>query len=296
MKSPLRLRLSLLALALPAAVAPVEAGSVTGKFVLDGKPLAVGEVVAFRMRDQFNPREFQTYVMLSATPLDKAALGAALDPYLIAINDPAVMHSDHIGFSVEASGEVGMNARVGEVQYIDSSGKIMGQRGSLIANCKENTATRVACTVKTEKPVKSMDGPAWSVDYTFEADVMSRAAGKPLPAGGGDAGKALLALRSAIGGNDLGKILALLTPEEAGSYQEDWRTPEENLASAKDLLDFRVPKKPKVTGGEALADDRAILEVEGEPYDGGKMLYLVEMTRVDGKWLFASSSPAGMLR
>lgn len=287
-----------LTLALPAVAPanPANAAPITGKFVLDGKAVAVREVAAFRKRDGFNPRQFETYVVLSATPVDKAAIGEALDPYVVAINDPAVMEADHLAFSVRSNGEVAMNAHVGEVQYIDTSGVMMGERGSLVASCKENTATRVACTVKTAKPVKSMDGPAWSVDLAFESDVISRPAGKPLPAGGGDPGKALLALRAAIGGKDLGKILAHLTPEEAKGYQEDWRSPEENLASANELLDIHVPKKPKITGGESLADDRVLLEVEGDPYGSGKMLYLVEMKRVAGKWLFASSSPVGLLR
>jgi hypothetical protein len=290
---PVRPWIFVLALALP-AVAP--AAPITGKFVLGGKPVAVREVAAFRMRDQFNPRQFETYVVLSATPVDKAAIGAALDPYSVAINDPAVMHDDYLAFSVRPNGEIAMNAHVGGVQYVDTSGVMMGQRGSLVASCKENTATRVACNVKTAKPVKSMNGPAWSVDLAFESDVISRRAGKPLPAGGGDAGRALLAFRAAVGGKDLGKILAFLTPEEAKGYQEEWRSPEENLTSANEILDIRVPKKPKITGGEALADDQVLLEVEGEPYENGKMLYLVEMKRVDGKWLYASSSPVGMLK
>ena len=141
-----------------------------------------------------------------------------------------------------------------------------------------------------------MDGPTWSMDLTFEADVLSRKPGKPLEKDGGAPGKALLALRAAVGGKDLAKILALLTPNEAKSYQEDWRTPAENLASAKDILDARLPKKPKITGGEMVADDHAVLEVEGEPYEKGRMLYLVEMRLINGKWVYEQSGVAGMLR
>jgi hypothetical protein len=272
------------------------AGPISGKFVLDGKPVPVSEVAAFRVRDQFNPRTVETYVMLTAKPVDRATIGASLDPYAVAINDPAVRDADYIAFSVRANGEIGMNAHVGGTQYLDTSGTMMGQRGSLIANCKENTPTRIACSVKTEKPVKSMDGPTWSVDLTFEADVLARTSGKPLAKDGEAPGKALLALRAAVGGNDLAKILALLTPEEAKSYQEDWRTPAENLVSAKDILDARLPKKPKITGGELVANDHAVLEVEGEPYENGRMLYLVEMRLVNGHWLYEQSSVAGMLR
>jgi hypothetical protein len=277
-------------------VGATHAAPISGKFILDGKPVQVREIFAFRTRDQFNPRTFLTYVMLTAKPVDRAAIAAALDPYTMAINDPAAHDQDYIGLSIEASGEVDVNARVGGTQYIDSSGKIMGQQGSLIAKCTENTPTRIACNVKTAKPVKTMDGPTWSMDMTFESDVVSRKPGKPLAKDGGAPGKALLALRSAVAGKDLAKILALLTPEEAKSYQEDWRTPAENLESAKDILDVQLPKKPKITGGELIADDHALLEVEGEPYENGHILYVVEMRLIDGRWVYESSSVAGMLR
>jgi hypothetical protein len=288
-------RLWVLVLILP-SLGVAHASPISGKFVLDGKTVPVSEVAAFRVRDQFNPRTVETYVMLTAKPVDRATIGASLDPYAVAINDPAVRDADYLAFSVRANGEIGMNAHVGGTQYLDTSGTMMGQRGSLIASCKENTPTRIACSVKTVKPVKSMDGPTWSVDLSFEAEVLSRTPGKPLAKDGEAPGKALLALRAAVGGNDLAKILALLTPEEAKSYQEDWRTPAENLVSAKDILDARLPKKPKITGGELVANDHAVLEVEGEPYENGRMLYLVEMRLVNGHWLYEQSSVAGMLR
>jgi hypothetical protein len=248
------------------------------------------------MRDQFNPRTIETYVMLTAKPVDRAAISASLDPYSVAINDPAVRDDDYLAFSVRANGETSVNAHVGGTQYLDTSGTMMGQPGSLIANCRENTPTRIACSVKTAKPVKPMDGPTWSMDLSFEADVLARAPGKPLARDGEAPGKALLALRAAVGGTDLATILALLTPHEAKDYQEDWRSPAENLASAKEMLDIRLPKKPKITGGEMVADDHAVLEVEGVPYENGHMLYLVEMRLIDGRWLYETSSVAGLLR
>ena len=283
-----------------AAMAPIaaHADSVTGQFDLGGKPLKPKEVAAFRMRDQFKPREFETYVMLTTKPVAKKdEIKNAIDPYSIAINDPSLKDdSDYIALSVGANGDVAMNAHVGGVQYVDTSGKIMGQPGSLTATCKENTATRVACTVKTPQPVKPMSGPTWSLDVTFDTNVLGRASGKALAKDGEAPGKALLALRAAVAGNDLGKILALMTPEMAKSYTADYNTPAENLKSAKEILDARLPKQPKITGGEWLSDDRALVEVEGMPFASSRMLYLVDMRRIDGHWLWSDSSPVGMLR
>jgi hypothetical protein len=197
---------------------------------------------------------------------------------------------------VRAGGETSVNASVGGVQYLDSSGSIMGMPGSLVATCRENTATRIACSVKTAKPVKAMNGPTWSMDLAFESDVLSRPPGKPMARDGEAPGKVFLALRDAVGGSDLAKILAFLPPQEAKSYQEDWRTPAENLAAAKEILNTQLPKSPRITGGEWLADDHAVLEVEGVPFENSRMLYLVEMRRIDGRWLYDGASVAGMFR
>jgi hypothetical protein len=278
------------------AAAPSQAQSVSGAFTMSGKSLKPTHVAAFRMRNQNAPRTMETYVMLTLAPVDIKKISADIDPYAVAINDPAVMNKDYLAFQVSDAGETRVNAHVGGTQYIDSSASIMGMPGSLVATCKENTPARIACSVKTAKPVKPMSGPEWTLDVTFAAAVASRAPGKPLPAGGGPAGKALLELITAVGGKSLPPILAGLTLDRAKSYQESYRTPAENLESAKDILGARLPKKPKITGGETLADDHVVLEVEGEPFANSKMLYLVEMRLVDGRWRYDDSSTIGMLR
>jgi len=154
----------------------------------------------------------------------------------------------------------------------------------------------VACSVKVAKPVKSMDGPAWTIDVSFDSAVLSRPAGKPIAKDGGEPGKAFLALITAAQGNDLTKIIALLAPGEAEDYQHDYNTPEENLKDAKTTLGYKLPKKPKITGGEMVNDETAILEVEGAPFESGKMLYLVEMHRSNGHWGFDWAHAAGLLR
>jgi hypothetical protein len=65
--------LSVLALAL-SGLGIAHAGPISGQLVLDGKPVPVSEAAAFRMRDQFNPRTLETYVMLTAKPVDRAIL------------------------------------------------------------------------------------------------------------------------------------------------------------------------------------------------------------------------------
>ena len=274
---------------------PILADSVSGEFTLGDKVVKPTEVAAFRIRNSFNPREFQTYVMLTTRPVQREAIANDTDPYTTAINDEAVNDADYIALFVRADGETGMNAHVGGTQYIDSSGEIMGERGSLLSTCSTNTPERVACTVTVAKPVKSMDGPAWSIDVTFDSAVLARKPGKPIAKDGGEPGKVLLALIDAAQGDDLPKILALLVPSEAEDYQRDYNTPQENLENAKQMFEFTLPKQPKITGGEMLDENTALLEVEGVPYEGSRVLYIVRMEIHDGRWGYASSQRAGML-
>jgi hypothetical protein len=287
---------AILVAALTLTSATLQAQSVSGAFTLAGKPFKPAHAAAFRIRNQNAPRTLETYVMLTLTPVDVKKISSDIDPYAVSINDPAVMSADYLAFQISDRGETRINAHIGGTQYIDSSGDIAGAKGSLVATCAVNTTTQISCAVKTAQPVKPMSGPSWTLDVTFATPVASRTPGKPLPPDGGPAAKALLALVTAVGGKTLDPILAGLTPEQAKSYQETWRTPAENLESAKDILGARLPKKPKVTGGELIADDHVVLEVEGVPFEGTTMLYLVEMRLVEGRWRYDSSSTVGILR
>jgi hypothetical protein len=273
-----------------------EAQTVSGAFTMSGKAFKPTHAAAFRMRDQNAARTFETYVMLTTAPVDVKKISSDIDPYTVAINDPAAMNGDYIGFQINDAGETRVNAHIGGTQYIDTSGYLMGMKGSLVATCRENTPGRIACSVKTAQPVKPMSGPEWTLDVTFATPVASRPPGKPLPPDGGPAGKALLTLITAVGGKTLAPILAGMTPAQAKSYQADYNTPAENLKSAKEILGVRLPKKPKITGGEILADDYVVLEVEGVPFGTSRMLYLIEMRLVNGTWRYDGSSSVGMLQ
>ncbi len=272
------------------------ADSVSGKFELDGKAFEPTSVAAFPVRGQKNPREFATHVMLSTTPMNLEAIAAAADPYMAAINDEAVMKSDHLGFQVNPDGTVTMNAHVGGTQYLDSSGKIMGMTGSLVADCTTNTPERVTCSVATAKPVKTMSGNTWSVDMKFDSAVLAGTTGTPLPKDGGDPGKALAALVKAAKGNDLSAITALLAPDLAEQYQRDYNTPAENLDSAREFLENTLPKQHKITGGQLRDENTAMLEVEGVPHEGSRVLYIVTLKRTDGKWGYVFSQWVGSLK
>ena len=140
-----------------------------------------------------------------------------------------------------------------------------------------------------------MSGETYTLDVTFTAAVSRVAAGTPLPAGGGEAGKALKALDLAIGTRNWAGIKAGLSPSQLPSFDKDYNSPTENLDNAVDILHAWLPKTGlKITGGE-MRGDAAILEVEGEMFPGTQALYLARMVKTGAAWQLDRATLAGML-
>lgn len=274
----------------------VRAEGFKGQFVIDGKKLDLTHMAAFRVRNQRNAREFETLVFWTPAALDEKSIAAAGDPYTKAINDPAVDDVDYISLAIQADGKAQVNARVGGTQYMDSSGVMFDKAGNLKSSCRTNTATRLDCDVASLKPVKTMNGPAWELELSFDVPVQARPVGAALPAGGGDAGKAFLALSAALKAKNKTLLMAHLDADDVESYQADYYTPEENAKRLLEHFEMRLPKQPKVTGGELIDAERVLLEVEGAPFATKKMLYHVEMRKVDGAWRYVLSVALGFLK
>jgi hypothetical protein len=78
-------------------------------------------------------------------------------------------------------------------------------------------------------------------------------------------------------------------------FDRDYNSPAENAQSALDLLNAWVPRqKMKIAGGE-LRGESAILEVEGEIFEGQRGMSLVRMTKSGPRWLFEEATRIGML-
>jgi len=155
----------------------------------------------------------------------------------------------------------------------------------------------VTCTVKTAEPVKTTDGTIWSVDMSFDSAVSSRTPGKATEKDGGEPGKAFRAFIASAQGDDLGKITALMSKRQGDNYQRDYNTPAENLKDLKQTLGFKLPKQPRVTGGEFVNDDYALLDVEGKTEGGGSAwLFQAEMRRENGHWVYDDAGRVGMLK
>jgi hypothetical protein len=140
-----------------------------------------------------------------------------------------------------------------------------------------------------------MDGTAYSVDVKFAADVPPVATGTPLPAGGGDPGKAFSALLVAATNKNWPVIKAASGPAALKMFDNDYDTPAEKAKSTNDMLNAWIArKKMKITGGQ-LHGDTAILEVEGEMFEGQNSLSLVQMVKSGPAWKFEQAKRVGMV-
>ena len=274
-----------LALVFGQGVASAESSK--SSFELDGVKQEFSVVSAFRVLDRSNPDAFETLVFLTKTVPDRESIRDADDPYAVAINDPAT-EEDYLTLVIDRAGVVGLNASIEGVQYLDSSGLIFGEQGSLAASCSSNSDNHVACVVNTEKEVTTAGGKLWKLETEFDSEVQFRAPGKPVAAGGGVAGEALQGLWAALKEDDLEPILNGLSEERAANYRVTWRTPEENLESAKEDLARMLPFNATVIGGEWRGDDQVSLMVKGEMAGWGetKVTFRVTMLRADGRWGF----------
>lgn len=105
-------------------------------------------------------------------------------------------------------------------------------------------------------------------------------AGKPLPADGGEPGKALKTMVDATHAGNLDQMIALSHPERRKGIEEAKASGE-----AEQMLKMAqafTPKISKITGG-VVDGDNAWVDFEGQE-DGNAVKGTAELSRADGKW------------
>ena len=280
--------------ALTVGVGIADAGQVSGSVKIEQVgTISPVHAVAYIVRNPRNARTTIVELLLSDVPVDVTEVQAALDPHMIAINLDALKDRNYVLLWVAADGAVAMNATFSRTmtQMLNDTSGFPG--AGLKAALTANTPSRIEGRVFSPEPVKTMDGTIYSVDLKFAADVPKPIAGRPLPAGGGDPGKALTTFLSAVAKKNWTAIRAASSPAALKMFEASYRTPAENADTAADLLQAWLPaRKTKVAGGQ-LRGDVAILEVE--IFEGQLGLSLVQMVKTGAVWQFERAVRAGML-
>lgn len=261
------------------------------------KPTSVG---AFHDRSPRDPFKKVMVIVLSEGMVRAQEAIKELSPHTALINQEGMRGKNYITFMIHSDNYVGMNATFseGNVQYIDSTKDKSGESitaQSLEATFSQNTPDRVAGRIRTTKPATTMSGDTYELDVTFDTVVSRPPASQKLTAGGGEPGKALQDLITAIKANNWKVLRTRVKAEKLQSLVDPNASDEENFKSVIDSISMMLPKgKTKVIGGEQMADT-AVLELQGEMSEGIEALYLVRMVKEATGWCFDRSSVVGML-
>ena len=272
-------------LALVAVIAlPLIADDASGQFTASKhSPITPKYAAAFETRDQRDARKRVVEVVLSEAPIDANAAIAEIDPHSNVINQPALNGHNYILLWVRPNNDVSMNATYSEnmTQFVDMT------PGSLQAQISELTPDRVAGRLFTTKSIKTMDGETYSLDVKFATPIARSSGATKLPAGGGEPGKALTSLFSAISKKNWAAIKSNVTAKNVESFDD--------LNDALQSFNMFLPKKAgKITGGE-LRGDSAILEMEADYFEGQPGLFLVKMLKSGDRWQFDRATRAGLI-
>jgi hypothetical protein len=276
------------------SAAPSAAQTASGAFTAQPNGSITPKVsAAFVVRDQSNPRQTKVEVVLSTAAVDVAKAVADLSPHQAVINDPALIDTNYVLVWIGGDGKVSMNATFGKTmtQFVDRT----DGSGTLKAELTTNTPEKVAGRIFTSAPVKTLDGPTYTVDLTFSAPVARRPDGTALPAGGGEPGKALIDFFDARRKKDWSALKGALSPAMTEMFVKSDNDDNENLTSMLDTLNFWLPAEDATITGGQLTGDMAVLDVEGVLASGIKALTLVRLIKGPSGWLFDRAAMAGML-
>jgi hypothetical protein len=213
-----------------------------------------------------------TIVVLTDFTIDRPAV-------LAAINTP--------GAFVLQSGEKGSFAmlrlvspeKCGVGGFLAPTQQQFDLSDNLSAKTTASTSSRVAGECWTSKPGKMFED---TYDFHLTYDVPITVIPKPavLPAGGGEAGAAYLALVKAIQTANWDAAHAHLRTDEVP------KTRPKAAADMKQYFDglaLNYPKSATVTGG-LIKGDRANIDIKGIHHDGHKINGVVALKKVDGQW------------
>ena len=160
--------------------------------------------------------------------------------------------------------------------FLGPTQKDLGLGESNPAKATVSTPSRIAGECWTSKPGKMFED---EYDFHLNYDVPITAIPKPdkLPAGGGEAGKAYVALVNAIKTSNWEVAHAHLSPDQSPAERpKDMKFYFEGLA-------LNYPKTVTIDGG-LQKGDRANIEVHGIDHDGKKIKGLVALKKVGGQW------------
>lgn len=267
--------------ALLAVLVPTGAGAadaVSGLFTWGKTNIVMVDAYAYQRPDTFDAAKKATVALLSTVRIDRKAVDSALDRESALDAQARDAKGSTIQLIFGANGDLnGLNAGI----WTESGFKSFSTSGTAKVKLDVHTAERIAGRVFTDAP-GTLGGDKYSFDLRFDVTITPELApGQPLPAGGGEAGKAYVAYLAALQKGDVDAIARFWPKEKAAKMLAARKDPD--FKESLDMLKLFSPKNVTVKGG-TLRDAIADLDVVGKDADGNVMDGKVRMVRDGTTW------------
>lgn len=263
--------------ALFVAQVAVAAGSVKGTMTVNGKTFTLSHAYATTKPNPFDKTKTDAYVVLSDKELPAEAVHDSF----------AMMEAvDKVKPSALAL-EINEDHQINSSMIYSPAFKKMDQvsaAGNQKVEIKAWDATHIAGSVTVAKDDFFDEEFGYSVtfDVPLEAKPAPKALpGKPLPAGGGEPGKAFEAYRKAMAAGDLAAIKKLVSAENA----KQMSSPE--FKEMFDVIRAMQQKNIKITGGAVDGDSATLTAIS---LDEKNTTGTIAMVREGGAWKMAKES------
>jgi hypothetical protein len=238
------------------------AAPATGKVNFEGQSWEIADAVAYRDDEEVR-------VAFTSKPYDRAALAkdGVLDSFDVLRHDAPT-----ITLRLKGQGELaGLNYSIPNGGGGSSYNSDMGQALKLT----QFGSDRVAGSFLYGEEVQA------KFDVAIQGKL--ERVGQPLPAGGGEAGKALLAHVAAVHSGKIDALIALSKPDRRKLLEAEKAS---DVADDLKYMAGMTPRNPRVLSG-TLSGDTALVDFEGE-LDGHKVKGTADMVRVEGRWYLES--------
>ncbi|MEO8671790.1 MAG: hypothetical protein ABI411_10785 [Tahibacter sp.] len=273
------------------------ADSVGGDCQYKGKTIAFRDGVVYHEANAFDDKKQDVVVALATIALDKAAIVKAED------KDDALR--DQIWKADEAAKvELHIDQSTVTAMHYSGGGTSLSQSGSEVGklSAKANDAKHVdaaftldgdgkddmRCALNFNLSYGNTAAAAGSAKTSAAAETTAPArAGKPLPAGGGEAGKVFQANLAAMQKGDINGMLATVSKQQAEQMRAQQKDPQ--FAAMLGMMKAFAPKTATVTGGQDFGDS-AELSIDAIDQSGGKSTGTSKLVKEDGKWKVEKTS------
>ena len=272
-------------LAMAAMGSAAQAG-VKGRCTYEGKPVAIVDAHAAMAPGMFDEGKKLPTIWFTSKPLDHAKLNAAKPDEI----DDAVMEqafendSAKLEIRFDATGKMveqlhlyippGNNRSVSsnEVGKFTSRGGAGKMAGRWVLTDDDD----LKCDLDIDLAMGAKGGGA-----SVGSPKLAKLWGTALPAGGGEPGKAYLAMHRATLAGDVDAMLKLTTKARGAEMRKARSNPE--FPAMIEMIKAFEPKEVRIVSGQADAT-RAELQIAGKEGDGSSMTGVVKLVREDNAW------------